>query len=143
MKKYKISDLDKTEMLDLNRRYLIWLYKTIKEPLDRIDRKFTQLEIDKNILKSLKIIKTTEKATWQKLLNEFKDYIQKKEKDALSLKYADSKRTPKADYLFLKHKLRIVERLIYQMFGKKQLQRIRFLYEEEMIKRILEEKEHR
>ena len=142
MKKNTISDLPKTE-INLKKRYLIWLYKTIKEPLDRIDRKFTQLDIDKKIFKSLKVIKIKDKTTWQKLLDEFKDYIQKKERDGLSLKHIDSSGKLNVDYLFLKNKLRIVEQLIYQMFGKKELQRIRFLYEQEMTRRILEEREHR
>ena len=35
---------------NLKKRYLIWLYKTTKEALDRIERKFTQADIDKFIL---------------------------------------------------------------------------------------------
>lgn len=37
----------------LKTRYLVWLYKTTKERLDRIDRKFTQLEVDRFILREL------------------------------------------------------------------------------------------
>ena len=46
--------MDAKEIKNLKKRYLIWFYKTAKEALDKIERKFTQTEIDKFILKELK-----------------------------------------------------------------------------------------
>ena len=45
--------MEKNDILNLKKRYLIWLYKETKEALDRVDRKFTQIEIDKFILEEL------------------------------------------------------------------------------------------
>ena len=136
------GDLTIHEKNNLKKRYLFWLYKTTKEPLDRIDRKFTQLEIDREILKKLENIKTVEdKNNWDRLLNKFKDYINNKEKDAENIVYSNSQKVIKADYLFLKSKFRIVEQLILDEFGSKQLKFIRSSYEDEMTKRIIQEKE--
>lgn len=144
MSKLKSFNLDTQEVSRLKRRYLIWLYKTIKESLDRIDRKFTQLDIDRKIYEQLKKIDVLEdRQNWNKLLVDFSDYIVKKEREALSLKFIDSKRKLKADYLFLKSKLNVVEKIISAQFGKKELRRIKSLYEDEFVKRILEEREYR
>ena len=45
--------MDSRDEKNLNKRYLVWLYKTTKEAFDRFERKFTQLEIDKTILKEI------------------------------------------------------------------------------------------
>jgi len=37
----------------LTKRYLLWCYKTTKEQLDWIDRKFTQIQVDRYTLKCL------------------------------------------------------------------------------------------
>ena len=47
--------MEKNDILNLKKRYLIWLYKEAKEALDKVDRKFTQLEIDKFILEELRV----------------------------------------------------------------------------------------
>ena len=47
--------MDAKEIKNLKKRYLIWFYKTTKEALDKIERKFTQMEIDKFILKELNL----------------------------------------------------------------------------------------
>ena len=41
------------DILKLKKRYLIWLYKETKEAHDRVDRKFTQIDIDRCILEEL------------------------------------------------------------------------------------------
>jgi hypothetical protein len=45
--------MGKNDILKLKKRYLIWLYKENREALDRVDRKFTQIDIDKFILEEL------------------------------------------------------------------------------------------
>lgn len=144
MKRKKILDLTKEEMSSLKKRYLIWLYKTTKESLDRIDRKFTQLEIDKKIFKRLGGAEPTgDKAAWQRLLDDFRNYIEKKEEEAIGSRYADRQGHLKAGYLFLKSKLKATEKLISDGLGKNQLRRIKSLYEKEMTRRIIEEREHK
>lgn len=136
------DNLTTQEKKNLQKRYLFWLYKTTREALDRIDRKFTQLEIDKEMLQRLSTIKVKyNRDAWSGLLSEFKDYINNKEKDAVSLKYCDPQKNIKADYLFLKSKLRIVEKLIKGWLGNRQLKHIQVLYENEMAQRIMQEKE--
>lgn len=144
MERDKEPILTKEEVSNLKKRYLIWLYKTAKESLDRIDRKYTQLEIDKKIFQSLEDTKAlVDKSAWQKLLSDFRNYIEKKEEEAISLRYTNQEGHLKADYLFLKNKLKAIEKLISDEFGKNQLRNIKSLYEEEMIRRIMEEREHK
>ena len=129
----------------LKTRYLIWLYKTTKEPLDRIDRKFTQLEIDKFMFNKIEAIlrrmQNKEKETYKKNINQFLAYIENKEKEALRLQLENGKPL-NSNYKFLKLKLCAIESAIKKFIGKKYLINIRFLYQQEMIKRILEEKQH-
>ncbi len=122
---------------NLKIRYLLWLYKTTKEELERIDRKFTQLEIDEFMLRKLKKRKTAEK-----YLNEFKNYIGNKRKDALNLKF-DKAGNLSPKYQFLSLKLSTIESAVKKFFDKKRLNEIKSLYCQEMIKRILEERQHK
>ena len=143
MPRVKIPDLTLKEASNLNKRYLIWLYKTIKEPLDRIDRKFTQLEIDKIMLAELKKVHLAEgKENWDKLLGEFRKYISDKEKGADESRF-DSNDDLNTNYIFLKSKLRIIENIIKKQFGIKELRKIENVFEEEMTSRILSEREHK
>lgn len=131
----------------LIRRYLLWCYKTTKEEVDRIDRKFTQLKVDRYILDDLLQAKRAVPAVlrddYHKLVDDFKLYIQKKKNDAESLKFI---KAPEAllspSYAFLKNRLAAVECAIGSFLGVKELKAIKFLYEEEMTKRILEAREH-
>jgi len=129
----------KEDLKNLKKRYLIWLYKTTKEELDRIERKFTQLEIDKFILKELK--KQNKDKKTEKFIAEFQAYILSKEMDGLSLKYEGKQLKP--DYNFLSLKLQIIEKAIQKELGKKDLEQIKSLYEKEMIERILKSVEHK
>lgn len=124
--------MDKKGRKNLKRRYLIWLYKTTKEALDKIERKFTQLEIDRFILKELK--KNKDKGL-KKFIAEFEVYIQNKEKDGMALKYRGEKLKP--DYLLLELKLKAIEKAIIKELGNKALNEIKSLYEKEMLERIL------
>jgi hypothetical protein len=123
---------------NLKKRYLIWLYKTTKEALDRIERKFTQLEIDRFILEELK--KQDKNNQVEKFIREFEVYIQNKEKDGLSLKYSGKKLNP--EYQFLILKLNAIEKAIIKNLGKNALTQIQSLYEKEMTERILKSTEH-
>ena len=133
---------------NLIRRYLIWCYKTTKEELDRVDRKFTQLRVDRNILKELSKDQVEGRrllldGEYQKLLKEFEGYIRQKEKDAFTAKFTNKKSlklVPRYEYLM--NRLRAIEKTIISMLGKKELRRVIHLYEEEMISRILQSREH-
>ena len=61
----------------------MWCYKTTKESLDRVDRKFTQLTVDRYMLGQLnkRPARFTPKAQvrYRELLREFQDYIAQKE----------------------------------------------------------------
>ncbi len=128
----------KQDLKNLKKRYLIWLYTTTKEALDKIERKFTQLEIDKFILKELNKLDKSCKA--RQFIADFAAYIQNKEKEGLSLKYENKELRP--DYYFLILKLKAVEKAIIKEAGKKFLEEIKLLYEMEMMERILKSTEH-
>ncbi|MFA5410860.1 MAG: hypothetical protein WC321_03250 [Candidatus Omnitrophota bacterium] len=129
--------MDKQEIKNLKKRYLIWFYKTSKEALDKIERKFTQAEIDKFILKELR---KQSKPELEKFILDFETYITDKEKAGQELKYENGKLKP--DYQFLVFKLAAIEKAISKELGKKALDEIKALYEMEMAERILKSTEH-
>ena len=131
--------MDKKDIKNLKRRYLIWFYKTAKEALDKIERKFTQLDIDKLILKELKA-KGKEKRA-EKFIAEFQAYILSKEMDGIGLKYEGKQLKP--DYYFLDLKLKSIEKAIAKELGNKALDEIKALYEKEMTRRIMEQREEK
>lgn len=131
--------MDKQDLKNLKKRYLIWLYKITKEALDKIERKFTQLEIDNFILKELK--KEGKANNIKKFIDELEVYIQNKEKDGLDLKFENKGLNP--DCCFLELKLKAIEKAIIKELGRKVLQEIKLLYEMEMIERILKSTEPR
>ena len=131
--------MDKQDTLNLKKRYLIWLYKTTKEALDKVERKFTQAEIDRIILKELKKADKAKKSA--KFIEEFVQYIRNKEKDALVLKYQNQSLRP--DYYYLVLKLNAIEKIISRLLGKKALKEIKALYEKEMTERILKSTEQK
>lgn len=131
--------MNKQSNLSLKKRYLVWFYKQTKEALDKVDRKFTQLEIDRYILEQVRKLDTGKAA--RDHIEEFRAYIQNKEKGALGRKYNGDELKP--EYYFLQLKLQAIEKSIEKEFGKKGLDEVRFLYEREMIKRILEEREQK
>ena len=129
---------------NLQFRYLLWLYKTTKEEFDRIERKFTQVDIDRKLLRSMAgqrdALKRKGEMTPVKLLKDYKDYIDKKEKDGLALKYEGRKLRP--EYYHVSLKLEAIEESIVGELGKKALKKIKSLYEQEMRRRIIEAREH-
>lgn len=139
--------MDKKDEKNLKERYLSWLYKTTKEAFDRYERKFTQVEIDEFILKEMeKELRGSylpqEKKALEKLVNDFRNYIAEKEKACLKLKYKGKKIDP--EFIFLDVKLESIEKAIAQELGKEALEKIKSAYHQEMLKRIMEEKqEHR
>lgn len=130
--------MDTKEIKNLKKRYLIWFYKNTKEALDKIERKSTQTEIDKFILKELKSKNKDKKA--DKFIAEFEAYILNKEMDGLGLKFEGKQIKP--DYVFLELKLKAIEKAIVKEFGKKGLDEVKSLYEKEMTERILKSTEH-
>ncbi|MDP8266471.1 MAG: hypothetical protein P9M07_05935 [Candidatus Aceula meridiana] len=132
---------------DLTRRYLIWCYKTTKEDLDWIDRKFTQLECDSNILKELTIavksVAPQEKKAYLKKIDEFKAYMASKQERGIKEKFLSlSKKELQPQYVYLQNRLKAIEKTISSFLSPKDLKTIRSLYEQEMTRRILEAREH-
>ncbi len=136
--------MDKFDEFNLKRRYLLWLYKTTKEAFDKYERKFIQLDIDEEILQEIeKELKGAylphEKKALGKYLNEFRLYINQKENTCLKLKYKGKRINP--ELIFLDLKLNAIEKIIAKELGKELLQGIKESYQQEMLKRIIEEKE--
>lgn len=129
--------MDKIEIKNLKRRYLIWFYKTAKEELDKIERKFTQAQVDRFILKELR---RRQIHGIEKFIEDFLLYIEKKEKSGRELKFRGKQLNP--EYQFLVLKLEAIEKAIKKEFGAKTLKEIKLLYETEMIARILKSVEH-
>ncbi len=129
--------MDKSDVNNLKKRYLVWFYKTAKEAYDKLERKFTQVEIDRFILKDLE--KADKSRRVKSFVDDFRVYIQKKEENGLSLKFDGNKL--KLDYEFLVLRLKAVEKAIVKELGKKGLEEIKALYEKEMIERILKSTE--
>ena len=137
--------MDNQDNKNLKKRYFVWLYKTTKEAFDKIERKFTQTEIDKEILKEIEntlmgSYLPHEKIELEKMVNNFQEYISAKEKACLELKYQGLRTNP--EFIFLDVKLNVIEKLITKELGKKALEEIKALYEKEMTLRILRSAEH-
>jgi len=130
--------MDKRDLKNLKKRYLIWFYKVTKEALDKIERKFTQADIDRFILSELK--KTNKEKAAGALISQFEDYIRKKAQVGLNLKFENKR--PRPSYVFLALKIKAIEKAIVKELGKASLDRIKLLYESEMTERILRSAEH-
>ncbi|MBI4707366.1 MAG: hypothetical protein HY761_05520 [Candidatus Omnitrophica bacterium] len=130
--------MNKQDIKNLKKRYLIWFYKFTKEALDRIERKFTQAEIDRFILTEME--EQDKEKIAGKFIAEFEVYIQNKEKEGVSQKFDVNKLKP--EYYFLQIKLAAIEKAIIKELGQDELKKIRSIYEEEMISRILKSTEH-
>lgn len=136
--------MKKRDIKNLKFRYLLWLYKTTKEEFDRIERKFTQVDIDKKIMRDMRehfnSANLKRKKEARRLLKDFKEYIDKKEKDGQELKFDGRKLQP--EYYQLSLKLAAIEKTIVEKLGRRTLREIKALYEREMIKRIIEARDH-
>lgn len=138
--------MDTEDIKNLKKRYFIWLYKTTKAAFDTYERKFTQLDIDRLILKEMeKELKGSylphEKKALDSDINKFKLYIEEKEKACLKLKYKGKKINP--EFLFLDIKLQAVEKAIIEELDDKALEEIKALYEKEMVERIFKSTENK
>ena len=143
MRKKKMTPEEK----NLYRRYLAWCYKTTKEELERIDRKFTQLDVDYFLLKEMDRSpelkdKAKEKKYYPKI-TAFQQYVKHKEKSAYADKYEQGRKGDfKADYWYLNKRLDAIKKAIRAFLGGGELGRIEKAYEEEMITRIFKAREH-
>lgn len=133
----KISKFDKK---NLKKRYLVWFYKTLKEEVDKVERKFTQVEVDEFVLEDIKKESKKFSQSIEKQIEGFEKYIQSKEKSGNQLKFNGKKL--KSEYLFLLLKLNAVEKAIVKELGKSALSEIKEIYEREMTNRILESRGH-
>jgi hypothetical protein len=138
--------ISKQKEKNLIRRYLVWCYKTTKEELDRIDRKFTQVDVDRKVLKELVkgvVSAGVGKNAYLGKIKEFENYITKKEKDANIEKYVSvEKKQVQSNYFYLTKRLGAIEKSVISFLGSKELRAIESAYEEEMTRRILESREH-
>jgi len=132
---------------NLTRRYLIWCYKTTKEELDKIDRYFTQLDVDGFILKQLRVGgkhcdgKSSEIS--KKHVDGFEKYIAQKEQNVLKKKYVGGdKKVLNAEYVYRTNRFKAIEKAIRHFLGARELTKICSLYEDEMSGRILEARTH-
>jgi len=133
--------MNNQDIKNLKKRYLVWLYKTTKEAFDKFERKFTQTDIDRDLLFEIEsalmgAYLPHEKKELEKLVNDYQDYIAAKEKACLELKYQGKRINP--EFIFLDVKLNAIEKLILKELGRRGLAEIKALYEGEMTKRILE-----
>ncbi|MDD5506470.1 MAG: hypothetical protein PHR73_06935 [Candidatus Omnitrophica bacterium] len=137
--------MNNQDVKNLKKRYLVWLYKTTKEAFDKYERKFTQVDIDTDILMEMEkellgSYLPHEKDALQKHINDFQRYIEDKERACSDLRDQGKKKNP--EFIFLEIKLDAVEKVIAKELGKRGLERIKSLYEIEMTERILRSTEH-
>ena len=131
----------------LIRRYLVWCYKTTKESLDRIDRKFTQLQVDEFVFHKLQALKglshTETNRRYKNLINNFELYMKNKEDEAKKQKYWEGDSVVlNPEYVYLVHRLKAIEQAICHFLSSSELKKIEKSFEEEMTHRIWEAKEH-
>ena len=123
---------------------MVWCYKTTKEELDRVDRYYTQFEIDRFVLGELrksKEIKSDQELA--RLINDFEKYMAVKKKNVDENKFKDAaQKVLNPSYLYLRKRLAAIEKAILKFLGAPQLKRIEDLYEDEMTSRILSAREH-
>jgi hypothetical protein len=132
---------------NLTRRYLVWCYKTTKEELDKIDRYFTQLAVDRYVLAQLRSGRVKANAhdqnIYRKRVGDFKVYMEQKEMNVLKKKYLNGKAGAlNAEYRYLYNRFIAIERAIVAFLGRKALNTICAQYEHEMTQRILQAREH-
>ena len=132
--------MNNQDVKNLKKRYFIWLYKTAKEAFDKDERKFTQVDIDKDILAEMEkellgSYLPHEKDALQRHINDFQKYIENKEKTCSELRDQHKKINP--DFIFLEIKLDAIEKVIVRELGRRGMDEIKSLYEKEMTERIL------
>ena len=136
--------MNNQDIKNLKKRYFIWLYKTAKVIFDKYERKFTQVDIDKDILMEMEkellgSYLPHEKDALQRQIDDFEKYIENKEKDCSEFRNQGKKINP--EFIFSEMKLDAIEKTIVKELGRKGLEEIKSLYEKEMIERILKNTE--
>ena len=142
----KSKALTKNER-NLTRRYLVWCYKTTKEELDKIDRYFTQLAVDRYVLARLKsgreYAHVHDQDAYRKQVGNFQAYVEQKEMDVLKKKFLNGRKGALIpEYRYLYNRFIALEKAIVAFLGKKELNAICAQYEHEMTQRILQAREH-
>lgn len=137
--------MNNQDVKNLKKRYFIWLYKNAKEIFDKYERKFTQVDIDNDILDEMEkellgAYLPHEKDALQKHINDFQKYIENKEKACSELRDQHKKINP--DFIASEIKLDAIEKIIIKQLGRRGLEEIKSLYEQEMTERILKGTEH-
>lgn len=133
---------------NLIRRYLTWCYKTTKEEIDRIDRYFTQLMVDDFLIRRLCSVKEDRdrrdaSLEFKRLVDEFVAYRKQKEERVVTQKFTSRDRKEvNPGYLYLQKRLEGIEEAVKYFLGTKELILMVERYEEEMILRILQSREH-
>jgi hypothetical protein len=134
---------DTAEEKNLIRRYLIWCYKTTREAFEKTERKSTQLTVDYGLLEYLQKCSDVKALTAGGKIEEFENYIRKKEGDYEKQKFADPQiKRLNIEYCYLQNRLAAIEKMAENLLGVKGLNEIKELYEAEMTRRILEAREH-
>ena len=133
MKKIKAPGRGASKSLE--KRYLFWLYKTTRDELDRIDRKFTQLEIDRGMQK---IFREHEGGALASFVEEWDRYIANKQAEAKKLKF-DDKGGVLPSYAFLRLKLEAVRGLTSKLFGARLVREFEEMVEAAAMENILQD----
>ena len=137
---YRKHGLSRFDTLSLTKRYLLWMYKTTKDEVDRIDRRFTQLDTDRFIadffFKLSGRLNKKSRDALSPFFQEWDDYIAAKEQDADRLKYAAPGEL-EARYAFLHLKLQAVLAAARHFLGPKSIGEFQRLYETKSIEQIL------
>lgn len=128
-------------------RYLLWCFKTTQEDLDRIDRKFTQLTVDTFVLNFLQKyssdVSSQNRTVYQQKLKEFSQYKDQKNQSAIAEKFLDKdQKALKGEYVFLQARLLAIKKAIVCFLGEKKFKVFEKSYQQEMINRILSQRDH-
>lgn len=132
---------DPGDARSLQKRYLFWLYKTTKDELDRIDRKLTQLDVDREMLDIFRRDKGAEDSAHSGLqapVKDWENYIAHKEADARKLLFDDEGRVL-ASYYFLRLKLKAILGVTRRRFGAATVRHFKRYYEEASMKLIMQD----
>jgi hypothetical protein len=135
---------------NLYRRYLLWCYKTTREALERVDRKFTQLDVDRfihgELLKEPDLKEEPLAGRYRPGIEAFEKYMEEKERKAVAEKYQDAEAAEgsgqAAEYWSLCKRYQAVKRAVRKFCGSGAPAEFARLYEQEMTRRILEAREH-
>jgi hypothetical protein len=119
----------------LMKRYLFWLFKTTRDELDKIDRKFTQLEVDRSMQK---VFLKKKGGALTPFIDEWGRYMAGKEADAKKLKFDDAGGVL-ASYSFLRLKLKAIESVADRRFGPRLMRQFEKIYEDAAMKNILQD----